>query len=129
MDPTSTAYCQTCALDLLGTWKGWPHKQPIPVLPRLDSGCCSVCGGKSPLDSVRINWFNYHSPNSTGLPEHWFLRTDDEALRRHWGLPYYSEANCPKCRVRATVSQMLFPNGRHELRINCQQCGVSPIDP
>jgi hypothetical protein len=81
------------------------------------------------LDSARINWHNYHRQYNTGLPDFWLLQLDDDSLKRHWGLPYYTEARCPKCRARAIVSEMKFPNGDRELKVNCQRCGVVPLAP
>jgi hypothetical protein len=122
MDAQASIYCESCAAPWLGAWKGWPHKDTLPLLPRLDVSPCRSCGGTSALRSERITWFNYHSEYSTGLPDYWLLKIDGERTR--WGRPYYAEGACPKCGTRTIVSQMRYPNGTHELMHNCPSCGL-----
>jgi len=123
MSATSTIYCKACATRALATWQGWPHKDAVPLLARLDVGACPSCGGTSALRSDQVTWFNYHCEFSTGLPDYWLLKIDGEITK--WGLPYYGEGSCPKCKTRTIVSEMKYPNGEHELMHNCQSCGVS----
>lgn len=115
-------YCEGCSKDILRRWKGWPHKDPIPFLPRIESGLCSLCGGSRELSIARVAWSNVHGQFSTGLPDYWLLAVDVEESR--WGRPYYAEGNCPKCRARSVISEMNYPNGSHEMKHNCGICGV-----
>ena len=78
-------YCEDCAKQILQTWKGWPHKKAIPVLPKIVGSVCENCGGNNILENNRITWFNYHGEYSTGLPEYWLLKIDGE--RTKWGCP------------------------------------------
>jgi hypothetical protein len=117
MNATSTTYCETCGTKILGAWQGWPHKDVVPILPKLESELCPSCGGGAALTSNRIAWFNYHGRFSTGLPEYWLLQIGGDTT--HWGLPYFAEGQCPKCHSRTIVSEMKYPNGTHELMHNC----------
>ena len=121
----STEYCVTCATRILASWQGWPHKDVVPLLPRLESGYCESCGGSAPLNSERITWYNYHGQYNTGLPDYWLLKIEGE--RTKWGLPYYAEGACPKCRSHTIISEMKYPNGKHELMHNCKECGLRKV--
>ena len=126
MNTSSTFYCETCATRTLAVWKGWPHRDAVPLLKRLEAGVCSSCNGTSVLRSERVVWFQYHSEFSTGLPDYWLLKID--CLRaKGRGLPYYAEDSCPKCKGRTVVSEMRYPNGRHELMHNCPSCLCSRV--
>ena len=118
-------YCEECVKRVLHNWKGWPHKNAIPILPRIVGIVCEECGGNSAVVNSRITWFNYHSKYSTGLPDYWLLKIDGE--RTKWGHPYYGEGRCPKCDAVAIISQMKFPNGEQELKVNCANCGISNL--
>jgi hypothetical protein len=122
MDHQEIAYCDQCSQPILAAWKGWPHKDAIPLLPKLVNGKCEQCGSEKPLGNGLITWFNYHSEYSTGLPDYWLLIVDGE--RTKWGNPYYSEGKCSKCDAVAIISEMKFPNGKRELKSNCISCGV-----
>ena len=115
-------YCKECSTPLLEDWKGWPHKDLIPILQLIDGNSCRVCGGKDNLDNEEIHWHNHHGPYNTGLPDYWLLKYDLDWSK--WGLPYYKETNCVKCSSRAVISQMKFPNGTEEFKINCKDCGI-----
>ena len=116
-------YCLGCGQQILNVWKGWPHKDSIPLLPRIIDGSCEKCGGAEVLKTSTICWLNYHSEYSTGLPDYWLLITQSQ--KNKWGLPYFGEANCPKCNNRAILSQMKYPNGSTEICYNCEKCGVA----
>ena len=118
-------YCENCSKDILAEWKGWPHKNAIPRLPTVTAGKCEECGESGILSSNRITWLNYHSEYSTGLPDHWLLVIDGD--RTKWGRPYYAEACCPTCGHRTIVSEMKYPNGKCELKHNCDDCGVKLV--
>src|SRR5919201_6176588 len=94
-EPTVFPLCLRCAEPALRAWKGWPHRDAIPVLPCLEAGTCPNCGGTEELQSSRVTWFNYHREYSTGLPDYWLLVPDGKRVK--WGRPYYSEGRCPKC--------------------------------
>ena len=115
-------YCIKCSQEILGAWKGWPHRDPIPLLPRMIDGRCENCCGTEFIVPTTISWLNYHSADSTGLPDYWLLRV--AAQLNNLGQPYYGEINCPNCNCRSTVSQMHYPNGTDELCLNCANCGV-----
>lgn len=125
MLPEEIAFCDRCAKALLASWKGWPHRNPVPHLAKLESPTCVNCGGEERLDSFRIRWFNYHSEYSTGLPDYWLLKVDQGS--RKWGRPYYAEIACPSCDRVAIVSEMQYPNGGDEMKLNCAQCGVQNL--
>lgn len=116
------SYCRTCTESILGRWKGWPHRDSVPLLPSLTDEPCAACGQLIKVDSVTIAWLNVHSRYSTGLPDYWVLSIDGGV--RAWGHPYYAEAPCPRCGSRAIVSEMKSSNGERELRCNCSTCGV-----
>ena len=118
-------YCRDCSEQILREWKGWPQRDKVPELPRIIDGECEVCKGNTELHSQDISWLNYHSEFSTGLPDYWLLRTDQPESK--WGLPYYCESECPRCKSRSIVSQMHYPNGTIESSHNCAQCGVIKI--
>lgn len=122
MDAMSLTFCQTCATRILATWQGWPHKNVVPMLPHLEASACATCGGTTPLRSDRITWYNYHGEFNTGLPDYWLLKIDGDTTK--WGLPYYSEGMCPRCHAQTVVSEMAYPNGKHERMHNCQLCGL-----
>jgi len=123
MTEQAIQYCQQCARRILEEWKGWPHKNPIPLLPKIVEGKCAICGNSAGLDNSRITWFNYHGEYNTGLPDYWLLVIDGD--RTKWGKPYYGECVCPICGKPAVLSEMNYPNGKHELKSNCTRCGVN----
>ena len=115
-------YCELCAKDILQGWKGWPHKDPVPLLPRIYCDKCEKCGSSAVLENNRITWFNHHGAYSTGLPDYWLLVVDDGLTK--WGKPYYGICNCSQCDGEAILSEMNYPNGEHEFKCNCGTCGV-----
>lgn len=119
-------YCEICARRIISEWRGWPHKQVLPDIPKIENGLCTDCGNSSSLASERITWFNFHSEFNTGLPDYWLLEID--GARTKWGHPYYGECKCIKCSEKAVLSEMKFPNGKHEFKCNCSQCGVQKAD-
>ena len=117
-------YCLSCAASALGSWKGWPHKNAVPVLPALSVGSTCACGCISTVCSDAIHWLNCHGRYNTGLPDYWLLVVGSEP--NTWGTPYFSEKDCPTCGRRAVVSVMGAPNGITELKLNCASCGLRP---
>ena len=122
MSDHSQIYCKTCGEMILKQWKGWPHKDVIPLLPRLIDGACENCGSTQGLNSDEIVWFNCHGAYTTGLPDYWLLEIN--SFGNWWGRPYLSESNCPICNGRAILSEMYCPNETHETAHNCPKCGV-----
>jgi hypothetical protein len=125
MEIENYIYCISCSQSILDSWKGWPHKDSIPLLPRIIDGRCEKCGGTECLEPSTICWLNYHSEYSTGLPDYWLLKREPQ--QNKWGLPYAGETNCPKCNNRAIVSQMKHPDGNIEMYHNCENCGVLKV--
>jgi len=123
MEQQFTEYCEDCARKVLPEWKGWPHKQAVPMLPEMEGGTCPECGSTDSVASNRITWFNYHGEFNTGLPDYWLLEINGE--RTKWGYPYYGKCTCVRCKGAAVLSQMRFPNGKQEFNCNCGQCGVT----
>jgi|TARA_B100000315_G_C14474915_1_gene540152 DNA-directed RNA polymerase subunit M/transcription elongation factor TFIIS len=116
-------YCKNCSDNILGKWKGWRFRDPIPILPKIVIDECDICGNTEKIFSKDIKWFNYHSQYSSGLPDYWLLLIDDK--ENQWGFPYYSEEKCKKCGNLSVVSINHNRNGRDEFIINCQNCGAS----
>lgn len=115
-------FCAACAETQLAGWRGWPHRDPIPLPPVLRDGTCPQCHGRRELPSGRIAWLTIHSQFSTGLPDYWVLSTSsDELLTRDlqskWGLPYSELYACPRCGSRAFSSV----HGRF-VRRQCSSC-------
>lgn len=123
MNPSVTSFCALCSRELLGEWKGWPLRDPIPELPRMNSPKCGSCGNSEvPLLSTQIFWLNCHGPYSTGLPDYWLLVTDRETW---WGRPYFGEVSCHKCGRSSVLSQHGDArNNSFEYKINCASCGL-----
>ncbi len=118
-------YCSECSKEILGAWRGWPHKDAIPLLPRMIDGSCERCGGKEFIEPTSISWLNCHSGDSTGLPDYWILKIQPEP--NHWGQPCIGEICCPNCTERATISQMKYSGRADELCMNCENCGVIKV--
>lgn len=118
-------YCESCTKKILRKWKGWPHKDAVPLLPKLVDGICPKCGEKSILENEKITWFNYHGEYNSGLPDFWLLQID--GITKKWGHPYFCECKCNTCGETAIVSEMNYPNGTHEFKCNCENCGISNI--
>ena len=117
-------FCHICAQSIIETWQGWPHRDsPIPVLPHvLDIENCHVCGSSERLDNKRIQWVNFHSEGSTGLPDYWLLKIDAEDWYKKWGVPYLDAGRCTKCDSETVISQF-NPNERSsETGSNCSEC-------
>lgn len=115
-------YCSNCSQEILGGWQGWPHKDSIPLLPRMIGGSCEKCGATEFIVPTAISWLTYHSSYSTGLPDQWLLKIQNHL--NNWGQPYFGEISCPNCNSRATLSQKNYPNGTVEICLNCDNCGV-----
>lgn len=116
MEFQSIEYCNDCAEKSLAQWKGWPHKQAVPLLQKVLNGACVDCGGgNNILKSKKITWFNYHSEYNGGLPDYWLLEINGS--RTKWGSPYFSECRCIRCGTVSPLSEMRFPNGRRQTPI------------
>ena len=125
MGSSEIQYCFNCAQRIFKGWKGWPHRDPIPLLPLLEGGKCQGCGSTLKLSSQKINWASYHGEYNTGLPDYWYLLVKES--NNKFGLPYFAEDECPVCNARVIVSEMKYPNGTSDQKINCQLCGVLSI--
>jgi hypothetical protein len=125
MNIKNYVYCKNCTQSIIKSWKGWPHRDIIPLLPRIIDGVCEMCSNNDGLDSSKIQWYNYHSEFNTGLPDYWLLEVRSQINK--WGYPYYGEGDCPQCNKRSIISQMKYPNGVFELAHNCTECGVIQI--
>jgi hypothetical protein len=116
-------YCRSCSESALSGWKGWPHKDLIPLLPLIGDQGCTSCGAKGELlASAEIHWLNFHGQYNTGLPDYWLLVIAKETV---WGHPYHEEVTCRRCKGRAVVSEFGdIRNGRFEYKVNCPACGL-----
>ncbi len=123
METEHHIYCKNCGETLLEEWKGWPERDPVPMLPRILDGSCEACVGSKGLEPSEIIWLNCHSEFSTGLPDYWLLVIASQ--QNKWGQPYSGESNCPSCNLRSIVSQMNYPNGTKETFHNCNKCGIT----
>lgn len=115
-------YCKDCSIDIINLWKGWPHKNAIPLLPRIIGESCGVCNNNNKLNNEEIVWHNHHGEYNTGLPDYWLILI--ESSKNKWGLPYFSEGTCPRCNSRTIISEMNYPNGKRETKHNCKKCGI-----
>jgi hypothetical protein len=130
VDDAPLAYCKKCSDPILKEWKGWPHKDSVPLLPILGIDGCDNCRSATAdeIPAHNIAWVNVHGEFSTGLPDYWLLRANDpdqeypDSLIEHWGRPYLSEGLCPKCGNRAVLSE----HGA-EKKYNCEKCGVAGL--
>ena len=114
-------YCKECSTQILKQWRGWPLREPVPLLPRVMDGRCEACESQSEvISNTAIQWLNYHGPSSTGLPDYWLLVTDQETI---WGLPYHSESVCMHCGSRAVLSEHGDSrSSTFEYRVGCPPC-------
>jgi ribosomal protein S27AE len=122
MEPSSLIFCTACSLPILRDWKGWPHRDVVPILPLVEDKKCSSCGQAETyptLNNSSIAWVNVHGPSNTGLPDFWRLECIEGASRfSKWGQPYFAIEPCPKCSGKSVISKF-----KNEFRYNCQQCG------
>lgn len=114
-------YCRECTTHILSEWRGWPLRTPVPLLPQVKNGVCMVCGAHGEaISKTEIQWLNYHGPYNTGLPDYWLLVTNQKTV---WGLPYHSEATCPRCGKRAVLSEHGDSRRNHyEYKLGCPSC-------
>lgn len=119
------SFCAQCAKAALHGWRGWPHRDPLPSLPRVLGRTCEVCGACEAIHNENIAWLNYHSPGSTGLPDYWLLVVAESPNK--WGLPYFAAGDCPKCSSPTVVSEMRYPNGERKFKHNCGRCGLMDV--
>jgi ribosomal protein S27AE len=118
----SITYCLPCSKVILETWKGWPHRKAVPMLPNLDGNECEKCGSSQSLSGHKITWLNCHHEFNTGLPDYWLLEIEGKAVK--WGRPYLGQEECTRCGTIAVVSEMNKSSNRRELKINCAKCGL-----
>lgn len=119
---TNHIYCSKCSTSILDCWKGWPHRDPLPVLPKIISGKCQKCGGHETINSLDLGWMCYQSEFSTGLPDYFYVAPTSNQSK--FGYPYFNHSECPFCSQPSVLSYMKYPNGTKELCHNCQVCGV-----
>lgn len=112
-----TEYCRSCALTALTRWTGSPHKNAVPLLPKVVKGRCQRCGGSEIIESCTIAWIKQ--------PDRWALA--EVGQENEWGRPYFSEMPCPKCQQRSIVSEWRRQEGAIEYKANCALCGVVAI--
>ena len=120
-------FCKNCADKEMETWRGWPGKNPIPLLPISTHGNCPSCGCVSgqTISNEKISWSNIHSSHSTGLPDYWILEViEDKSL--HWGHPYLDITNCPSCSSPSVLSEINYPTGKKFFH-NCPACRIVNI--
>ena len=126
VDEAPLAYCKKCSEPILKGWKGWPHKDPVPLLPILDINGCDYCRSATvdEIPSHYIAWGIAQSAHSTGLPDYFYLQANDPDVEWHdsliqGGRPYFSEGPCPKCGGRATLTEFSA-----RTTYSCANCGV-----
>ena len=99
------------------------NASPVPVLPHvLGSENCHVCGSNEPLDNKRIQWVNFHSENSTGLPDCWRLRIDADDWYKKWGAPYLDAGRYSECNSEVVISQFNANERSSGMASNCSKC-------
>lgn len=125
MQKQDLQFCAKCASSALESWRGWPHRDALPALAQLRTETCEECGARESISNDNIAWLNHHSAFSTGLPDYWLLVVTP--VPNSWGLPYFAAGKCPACQQDTVVSEMRFPNGKRELKHNCQRCGIRSI--
>jgi len=115
-------FCKSCSEPKLISWKGWPLKNPIPMLSILKGDRCEVCGGLDSLSNHDIKWMNYHGPHSTGLPDYWILVIESQGT---WGEPYLDVAVCKKCGGDEVISYFETQSGQADIGCSCETCGTA----
>jgi len=133
-------YCRACADSAFQVWKGWPGKDLVPSLPKLQHGECPVCVSTKAVHNEQIVWVNM----GMGLPDYWVLYARDSAVNGHcgpsefedqnpdfyvkWGSPYCYEHACPRCRNISPVSKFT-PNEKHrQYFLHCNSCGILNVE-
>ena len=122
MDKLETHYCKTCAVKAFSKWKGRPHKDVLPLLPKIVSGTCQRCSGAESISSYNIAWLSHKNEDAPA-----YCTLVEVAYTNDLGLPYFSEMRCPKCQQRSIVSEVNLPDGGTEYKCNCQLCGIVDI--
>lgn len=121
---TTLNYCKPCTKIALAEWQGWPHRDhPIPFLVALtDNETCNVCSSNETVSNEQINWVNYHSAYSTGLPDYWLLQIDAEEEYKRWGKPYSGQQKCLSCDNSAIISEHKPTPSKTDIAIHCYKC-------
>jgi hypothetical protein len=122
-------FCRSCSISSLKRWKGWPIRDPLPLLPLIENGKCKICGGTNDLLSMNIIWLNIHGPYNTGLPDYWILKINEgktfkKKFISKWGLPYYKFETCKRCGGLLLVSIFNPPIG-WQLKKQCMKSLLS----
>jgi hypothetical protein len=81
-------FCRKCALSAFNKWKGWPIRDPVPILPIMEQGKCPICGSVDEVISSNIAWLNIHGPYNTGLPDYWILKVTPDVNSGHEALSH-----------------------------------------
>jgi hypothetical protein len=115
-------YCKNCSEPKLSSWKGWPIKISLPLLPRLVGQSCEICGGTESISNHEIKWLNFHGPHSTGLPDYWLLVVD---RKNGWGDPYFDEGICQKCGGVKIISCFETNSGNVKMGSSCETCDTA----
>ena len=123
--PDPLLFCPTCSKGPLESWKGWPGKDPIPMLKSLEESLCKACDSSwdRPIKSTNIRWINIHARGSTGLPSYWKIAVVSDDSYAQFGLPYYGTEACPRCDCSSILSLVNYPSGQ-EFFSNCPKCGL-----
>ena len=123
MDENEIEFCLECSLEIISKWKGWPHRSPpVPYLEQINEQECDACSSKEKLSNKRIYWYNVHEKNNTGLPNYWLLKIDAGSDYEKWGQPYKDKMKCSKCTNSATISELVTPNKKRQIKCNCENC-------
>lgn len=85
--------CRQCAETAFGEWKGWPERNPVPRIPKMEDGICPTCRSTLAVNPEHIVFHNIHGWHSTGLPDYFILRifepgSSEYEFLKKWGLPY-----------------------------------------
>jgi hypothetical protein len=55
VEADSHTYCAKCSGPILSTWKGWPNRNAVPLLPRIVDGACESCKASRPLPNRQFH--------------------------------------------------------------------------
>ena len=122
-DSEQRVLCLNCAILAFQVWKGWcavgglSRYKPLPDVPELVEGQCSVCQSSDGLLVDRIFYRNIHGPYNTGLPDYFVLEIAEPPLAaehpfRRWGRPYQDKGigRVQMSQLAAHVKR-LYPKG------------------
>jgi|GEM_PF-3448956 len=115
--------CLDCSTSLLRDWKGWPLRDPAPMIRFSDSKTCKVCGGNNLLSPKHFRWKNFHSEFSTGLPDYFTIESNIMVSSQPaWGKPYRHVKKCAHCKKYSFLSS-------HFKEVSRTSCGCERFRP